>query len=138
HMVEALRDVVWYVNPEHDTFAAMAARMRSVAAALLPGVDVAFDAGPEATPARIPMVVRQNVFLIYKEALHNVARHARAQRVAVRFVQQHGRLVLRVEDDGAGFDSSVGAAGHGLKSMQARAAQLGAVLRLESTPGRGT
>jgi len=83
---------------------------------------------------------RLALFHITQEALANVAKHARASTVNVRLGSLHDRVVLNVEDDGAGFDSDRigGIPGHGLSNMALRARSLGGNLTVSSTVGKGT
>ncbi|HYE94571.1 MAG TPA: two-component regulator propeller domain-containing protein, partial [Rubricoccaceae bacterium] len=136
-MAGDLRDIVWLVRPGHDTLGDLAAKLEHVAAGMLDGVAVTVEAA-DGAEAPLPMEARRHLFLVYREALHNVARHARATRVAVRLAREPGGLVLEVRDDGAGFDPSAATDGNGLASLRERARQLGGTLDLESRPGGGT
>jgi len=83
----------------------------------------------------------REVLRVAQEALHNAARHAGAQHIAVSLAEGGGRLVLEVRDDGAGFDPDdpeLRARHLGLTSMEERAARLGGTLQLRSAPGEGT
>ena len=75
-----------------------------------------------------------------QEALHNVAKHARATRVAVELAWAGGVLTVEVRDDGVGMNVAVlpPTAGLGLRGLRERAAAVGAWLDLSSTPGAGT
>jgi two-component system CheB/CheR fusion protein len=88
-------------------------------------------------------------YRILQEALHNVAKHAAATRVDVVLAVNDGRVVLVVEDDGIGFDTTAPTTGStlmpataedgfGLSSMRERAGLIGATLLVESAPGKGT
>jgi signal transduction histidine kinase len=136
--VDALRDIVWTINPEHDTLEATVRRMRQVAATLLAGLEVTFEVDVPDAGQAVAMTFRRDVLLIFKEALHNVARHAGAAHVAIRLRQRDGRLDLSVEDDGRGFDPQAAADGHGLRNMRVRAERAGATLDVRSRPGGGT
>jgi signal transduction histidine kinase len=81
--------------------------------------------------------VREELVRIAREAVSNAARHAGAGRVRVELAGRD-RLVLRVADDGCGFDPDAPQSGHGLVSMQERARALGASLSVRSGRGRGT
>jgi signal transduction histidine kinase len=83
---------------------------------------------------------RLALFHITQEALANTAKHAHASSVTVRLTRLHDRVVLIVEDDGAGFDSEKigGIPGHGLSNMAIRARALGGDLTVVSAPGDGT
>jgi len=85
------------------------------------------------------------LFRIFQEAMHNVAKHARAGLVEVRLgTDEHGMAYVSVRDDGAGFDpEAVGdrvtsAGGLGLKQMRERVEGRGGRLTIESAPGQGT
>lgn len=79
------------------------------------------------------------IYRLVQEALTNVMRHARAQTVWVDLTRSGSQTLLRVRDDGRGFDPSAVPAGHhGLLGMRYRMENLGATLRLASAPGQGT
>ena len=82
-------------------------------------------------------LLRATVYRVLQEALTNVARHARAQRVHVRLRRGADAVELLVQDDGAGF--TAGKSGRlGLRGMRERAALLGGSVEVESEPGVGT
>ncbi|SDQ74488.1 GAF domain-containing sensor histidine kinase [Thermostaphylospora chromogena] len=79
------------------------------------------------------------LFRVAQEALHNALRHADATTVTVRLAVDDGLVVLRVCDDGRGFDAeAVGTRGLGLASMTERAKAVGGRVRIISRPGEGT
>jgi len=138
-MVQDLRDIVWLVDPARDHFEDLLLKMRDLAATMLPGVgwEVRAD-GPQVT-GRMGLPFRRQLYLVYKELLHNIARHADASRVCIELLQQaRGRLILRVTDDGSGFDPADRSVGLGLRSMRNRVEALGGALEVTSAPGRGT
>ena len=78
------------------------------------------------------------VFRIVQEGLANARTHAEARQVEVSIVQQGDRRIVRVADDGAGFEGDDPGAGQGLKNMRARAAAIQGAFSLSSAPGKGT
>ncbi len=82
------------------------------------------------------------IFRICQEALHNVVKHSRCRRAVVELRREGEQLVLRVEDDGVGFEFPLpqrkGTWGFGLAGMRERAESLGGVLEVRSVPGEGT
>ncbi|MGK5451340.1 GAF domain-containing sensor histidine kinase [Streptomyces radiopugnans] len=89
----------------------------------------------------LPAAQEEALLRVAQEALHNALRHSGARRVAVSLARRGTGAVLRVADDGSGFDpSAVRRAGRrlGLVSMRDRADGVGGTLRVESEPGRGT
>jgi signal transduction histidine kinase len=99
-------------------------------------VEVTTDLGEEPASS---LEVKQAVYRIAQEALHNIVKHAGATRVDVLLDCAEGRLRLEVRDNGAGFVAAGDVPGHlGLRSMRERAAQLGGTLTVHSAPGEGT
>ncbi|WP_410539091.1 GAF domain-containing sensor histidine kinase [Streptomyces sp. KL2] len=89
----------------------------------------------------LPAAQEEALLRVAQEALHNALRHSGARRVAVSLARRGTGAVLRVADDGSGFDpSAVRRAGRrlGLVSMRDRADGVGGTLRVDSEPGRGT
>jgi len=90
--------------------------------------------------------VEETLYRIAREALHNVAKHARATRVELRASARGGVARVAVRDDGVGFDARARGAGRGrraghglgLRSMRERAAERRGALFVDSAPGRGT
>jgi PAS domain S-box-containing protein len=84
------------------------------------------------------------IYRLIQEALNNVASHANANRVSINMAQELDKesgsnfMVLRVEDDGSGFDSGQARAGIGLVGMRERVIALGGEFSIEGTPGLGT
>ena len=95
---------------------------------------------PEQPPAReVSTDVRHNLFLIVKEALNNVVRHAQAGTVRLQIAITPATLDLLIEDDGRGIERETqDGLGDGLRNMRQRAEELKAQFTLESKPGAGT
>jgi signal transduction histidine kinase len=100
-------------------------------------IDIEFDAIDE---PECRLDVKEALYRIAQEALHNVVKHADARHVQVRLEGAgEGSLILTVQDDGRGFDPAGSFPGHiGLHSMQERAERVGGSVTLESRPGAGT
>jgi signal transduction histidine kinase len=81
---------------------------------------------------------KQALFRIVQEALHNVVKHARANRVRISLEAKENGHVLEVEDDGVGFDPAVASSGLGLYSMRERIERYGGELEIKSNVGNGT
>ncbi len=100
------------------------------------GLDVAVEMCAEPD---IPLDLKETIYRIAQQALHNAVKHAHAQRLAVRLARGDGGLNLEVWDDGVGFDPEAAYPGHlGLRSMRERAARCGGNLTIHSAPGQGT
>ena len=98
------------------------------------------------TPRPLPPEVEATLFRVAQEALTNVGKHARANRMALTLSYMHDRVALDTRDDGMGFDpgnagdatGSTREGGFGLRTMRERVERLGGTLSLESAPGEGT
>jgi signal transduction histidine kinase len=135
-----MSDVVWAINPKRDTLRDTIRRMRQHAEEVFAGRGVAleFQAPDGDQTLRLPLEVRRDFFLIFKEALNNAVRHSRCRQVRIDVQADDSGLHLRVADDGVGFETSVDPTGNGLISMRRRAGKMGATLDVVSAPGHGT
>ena len=87
----------------------------------------------------VALAIKEALYRVGQEALNNVAKHAGARAVVITLDATAGELVLRVRDDGRGFDAEKSFPGHlGLHSMRERAASVGGVILISSAPGQGT
>lgn len=144
-VMDSMGDIIWSVNPDNDSMAQIGSRLRDVGTDLLEERAVVFSVDVDETllNSHLPLEQRRDVFLIYKEALTNIARYAQASHVWVRLERQEAALLLTIQDDGVGFNPQqpVGQnplGGNGLKNMRARAETMGATLSIESALGQGT
>ena len=90
----------------------------------------------------LPPEVETVIFRVVQEAITNIARHAHASRADITLTKENGRLVVRVEDDGVGFDPATVMAdkqrGWGLRGMQERITLLGGEFYIGPKANRGT
>ncbi|HEX6850023.1 MAG TPA: two-component regulator propeller domain-containing protein [Candidatus Polarisedimenticolaceae bacterium] len=139
-VVDAMSDVVWSINPARDRVSDLVHRMRRFAVDLFAEGDVrlVLDLPEDDADARLDPEARREIYLVFKEALRNAARHAEARTVEVRLARRGDGLALVVRDDGVGIVSGERSGGSGLESMQRRAAALGGTLFVRPYPAGGT
>ncbi len=89
-------------------------------------------AGAPMQQGRLSEDLETTVYRLVQEALTNVARHARAERVRVVLAETEGELLIEVQDDGAGFDPNLSSDGFGLAGMRERVALAGGTLSIDS------
>lgn len=90
------------------------------------------------TEPAIPLAVKEAIYRIAQEAMHNVIKHAHAREVWLSLSAQSSAFVLEVRDDGVGFDVNRAWAGQmGLGTMRERAQSVGGALQVESQPQQG-
>jgi signal transduction histidine kinase len=139
-MLDAMADIVWTINPENDQFEKILLRMRNFAYDLLGAkkIDFEFKAHGDTSNLKLPMEVRKNLFLIFKEATNNMVKYSEANKAAYSIKNENDHLVMQIRDNGKGFDVSKTPAGNGLKNMRKRAEEIGGILSIDSLPGNGT
>ena len=150
-LTRAMDEIVWAVNPRHDTLEGLASYLEKFAQDLLAaaGIRCRLDMPMEFPPWRLTADVRHNLFLAFKEALHNVVKHSAATETYIRLAAGTGSFELAIEDNGRGFtpetvkehppDDSVRlSTGNGLENMARRLAEIHGRCHIQSSPGQGT
>ena len=133
-----MRALIFELRPESLEQEGLVAALGKQVAALEArhGLQVEDDLSEEPP---VPLPVKEAIYRIAQEALHNTVRHARAAKVRIGLSRDPGYTTVEVEDDGLGFDAGADFPGHlGLRSMRERAARLGGTLEVLSAPGAGT
>jgi signal transduction histidine kinase/ligand-binding sensor domain-containing protein len=140
-LVESMREIIWAIDPRRDTVSAVVSRVRQFASDVLEAKEINWDfkAPPELEKIKLDPEQRRHLLLIFKEAIHNVVRHAGCQNVWLSLTVFQGRLLGEIRDDGRGFAKQMSFTnGHGLENMRRRAAQVGGQVQIDSSPGQGT
>jgi ligand-binding sensor domain-containing protein/signal transduction histidine kinase len=132
--VEAMSDIVWAVNPKRDNVVDLAHRMRRFASDRFAArnIEFHFDAPNPNQNVKLGAEVRREVFLVFKEAVNNIARHSGCKSAEAMLKVERGMIILKLSDDGRGFDEARVAHGQGLDSMRRRAEKLGGRLEVIS------
>jgi signal transduction histidine kinase len=87
----------------------------------------------------VALDLKETLYRIAQEAMHNTIKHARATEIELRLESAAGELILELTDNGIGFDPSGSFPGHlGLQSMRERVAPFAGRLEIISSPGAGT
>lgn len=142
-VIDSMSDIVWAIDPRRDDLASVFERVRSFASDTLgtSGVHWHLTAAPQLERHHLTPEQRRALYLIFKEAVSNIARHADCRNASCEITVERQELVAVVEDDGRGLpveQQENGRGGRGLLNMRARAAELGGRLEIESRPGNGT
>jgi signal transduction histidine kinase len=133
-----MRALIFELRPESLETEGLVTALNKQAAALhaRQGMNVQLDLCEEPD---LPLNVKQDLYRIAQEALHNTVKHARASLVGLKLDQTNEMVMLEIRDNGRGFDTTASFPGHlGLHSMQERVKNLGGDLTIESAPGQGT
>lgn len=136
--VDAMRDIIWFINPKNDLNEDIVFKMKQTAAKLLQNLEWTFNASEDVRIDAFNLDVRRNIFLLYKEALTNVLHHANAKKCIISISGGTKNFSLVIQDDGIGFDTKDFKASTGIKSMEARAQKVKGKLNITSTKEVGT
>jgi PAS domain S-box-containing protein len=133
-----MRALIFELRPESLESEGLAGAIEKQVAAVQArhNLRVTTTMGPE---PEVPLPTKEAVYRIAQEALHNIAKHARARTIELTLEEHTDELILRIADDGRGFDPSATFPGHlGLLSMRERAAAIGGTVEIQSAHGEGT
>ncbi|MCP9755609.1 hypothetical protein EGI26_10620 [Lacihabitans sp. CCS-44] len=120
--VSLMRDTVWAINPDNDSTEKLLEKMESFGIEMLSSKGVAFDFENllDIKKSHFPMEQRRNIYLIFKEAINNIAKHAEATKVTCRLFSENGNNYIEITDNGHGFDPEETFEGNGLKNFKFR------------------
>jgi signal transduction histidine kinase len=134
-------EIVWAVNPRNDTLGHLIDYAGQFAVDYLraAGIRCLLDVPPQVPESELPSNVRHNIFLVIKESLQNVVKHARASEVWLRFSFTPEGVRVVIEDNGSGFEQAPeNALADGLRNMRQRMSEISGDCRIESRMGGGT
>jgi signal transduction histidine kinase/ligand-binding sensor domain-containing protein len=150
-LTRSMDEIVWAVSPRHDTLESLATYLEKFAHDWLAtsGFRCRLDLPVQFPEWPLMSEVRHNVFLAFKEALHNVVKHSGASEVLIRLAVKEKLFELTVADNGRGFavgekmkDVSFAhgraTSRNGLENMRQRLAAIGGSCEIQSVPNSGT
>lgn len=136
---QALNDIIWNVNSRNDSMEEILLRMRRYAAELFDNSNTVCHLTMDEMIAgkKLNMEQRRDVYLIYKESMNNILKHAAANNVWIDMQWQSGRLYIKIKDDGKGFDPLVVTDRNGLRNIRSRIDKWKGSTSVITTPGNG-
>lgn len=150
-LTKAMDEIVWAVDPKHDTLERLVDYISAYAEDFLHTAEIRcrMDLPVSLPAARVEAESRHNLFLALKEALNNVVKHAQATEVWLRLRIGADTFTLIVEDNGRGIPAAGDAGatgirpdrlvtGSGLANLEKRLAAVGGRCEIHSRPGHGT
>ncbi len=150
-LIDKMSDIVWSLNPNNESFEQLQNRMMAFAAMILAPRNIGYEfiADEELKKIQFTNEQRKNIFLIFKEALHNIVKYADCKTAGITLSVQRNNLMMIIQDDGKGFDASQTTSGeinipgehlggNGIKNMNARAGNIKAKLCINSKIKEGT
>jgi two-component system, NarL family, sensor histidine kinase UhpB len=139
-IMESMSDIVWAINPHHDTIEQMIFRMKEFAAEILEPLNIKYSFKEEGNflTAKLDVEKRKDFYLLFKEAVNNAAKYSGCANVFINLKQEPKLLHLQIKDDGQGFDAGKIKNGNGLVNMRRRAEAMKGTIRIDSAVGKGT
>jgi signal transduction histidine kinase len=136
--VSAVRDIVWLLRPQGEHRIGTLEHLRETSSIMLETLEWKFTADEAAWQVELAEEPTRHLFLFFREALHNIMRHARASKVEIRVEAPDAQFRLTISDDGVGIDPERLERPATLHALRQRSEALGAELGIESGPGTGT
>src|SRR5262249_17233210 len=140
-MVSALEELVWAMNPQHDSLESVVSYYSFYANRFLhlANIRLHLEASAGALDLVVDAGVRHQLFLVLKEALTNVVNHSRATEVRLNIGMENGELSVSIADNGRGISGAQPTNGQdGTANMRLRVEKLRGHFEIAGEPGRGT
>lgn len=140
-VISKMNGIIWSLNPSNDNLQNLVDYIRRYVQEFLDMNDLSGKVlvFGEVDKSEIKALIRRNTFLIVKEGLHNISKHAEANEIIVRIQVLSDHLLIEIKDDGKGFEMQYTRPdGLGLGSMKKRAADMGGSLEIVSSSEKGT
>ncbi len=133
--ISTMSDIVWSIDARNDTLSDFLGRMQDLTHSMLSEREIRVSFTQKGMDNKRPMrvEVRQNLYYIFKEAIHNIARHSGADSVEISIDNSVSMFHMLISDNGSGFDPDSVKGGNGLKNMKMRAARIGASLEMSTS-----
>ncbi len=137
---ENMSDIVWTINPNNDQFENVLQRMQLFATEILDAknIQLEFDNDASLNSTKLTMKQRKNLYLFFKEAINNAAKHSGAKKIIVNIAKKDSNIEMNISDDGSGFNTSAIFGGNGMNSLKKRADELNAMYNITSITNEGT
>lgn len=137
---EKITDIIWSIDPDNDDWINLLSKCRRFASDLLESKNIDYQLDIDTDIDRpLELILRQHLWLIFKEMIINAARHSDAGKIDVKLGMQGNKLRLVIQDNGVGMEeSAVKNEGNGIKNIKKRAQQIGAELQLKTNRDIGT
>lgn len=136
-IVGTMSDIVWSIDNRSDSFGALLLRMKDFASEVLQAKNIEMEfttAGIDENRILDP-ALKQNLYLIFKESINNIVKHAHATHVKVNIANKDGRFFMTIQDNGKGIPHNKAHKGNGLRNMERRAKAIEATFVLQNHQG---
>jgi len=140
-LLKKMDEIIWTLNPTNDSLVDLTAYLRQFTLNFFEGTSAKCymainDDIPEMT---VPSALRRNIFLVVKESLNNIIKHAGATQVGVDLEISGRMMKITIVDNGKGFETTgTSQERHGILNLRKRMADIGGTIKIKSEKGKGT
>lgn len=137
---EALDEIVWNIKMTDESLEDIVAKMRRYAGEAMESQEIEYTIETRVSleGRKMSMQKRRELFLIFKELINNIRKHAEADKAEIEIAIKEGQFYLRVSDNGKGFDTSKENDRFGLRNIKSRILKWNGCLQIKSVAGKGT
>ncbi len=138
--VQLMQDTVWSLNPSNDSVEKLLERIKTYGQEILSNKNIGFqqDITIDISKIKLDMEDRKNLYLILKEGLNNIAKHANASKAALSVFGENDKIIFSLADNGDGFDIKVLSEGNGLRNFKERAEESNFMFKINTQIEKGT
>ena len=138
-LLDSMSDIIWNIRPGNDTIEEVMSRMREYATTVLEAknINYTFNFPNEKMDCKLTMAMKNNLYLIFKEAVNNLSKYSGATNALLSLTFTEKQMRLAIEDNGKGFAMEQLSHKGGLSNMRQRAEDIGGTIDIAAAPGKG-
>lgn len=139
-LIDNMSDIVWVVNPNRDSLYDLIIRLKDTYSEILNSLGISLKTSnvDKLADIKLSMEFKQNLYLIFKEAINNAIKHSNCTRITIDANIRNDVIEISINDNGNGFDEKSIRQGNGIKNIQNRAEQIKGKIKIRSAIGSGT
>jgi len=136
-VIMTMSDSIWSIDSRNDRIANLTDRMKGFCRIVFENGAINYDFFTDGLnpDKKLPVDIRQNIFLIFKEAIHNCAKHSDGTEIKISLIQTAKDFTMVISDNGSGKESGAKGSGSGLTNMKLRADRINATLQVSRENG---
>ena len=136
-IIGTMSDIVWSIDNRNDSLGALIIRMKDFTGEMLQTKNIEFDFVLEHLDEnqKLDQAIKQNIYLIFKETINNIVKHAAASYVRISIANQNAKFTMSIQDNGVGFFPEIITKGNGLINVKRRIKEIGGELEIINNKG---
>ncbi|MEJ2104483.1 MAG: two-component regulator propeller domain-containing protein [Ignavibacteriaceae bacterium] len=140
YLVDSMSDIVWVVNPQRDSLHDLIVRLKDSYNEFFSSIGISFQVKnvEESDDIKLPMEYKQNLLLMFKEAINNAIKHSSCKKIILEANFKNEQIEIVLKDDGIGFNPDHINYGNGIRNIKERAKKLKGNIFISSESGKGT